>query len=49
MNEHDNKDTQIIKYDNGNVLLSFLMGTAAMVGIWYFSSILITLVKNTVV
>jgi hypothetical protein len=46
MNEQDKKNTQITNDDYGNLLLSFLMGGAAMVGIWYFSSILLTLVKS---
>ena len=43
MNEDDNKNMEIKKDDYGNIFLSFLMGTAAMVGIWYFTSILLTI------
>jgi len=48
MNEHDKKNMQIKKDDYGNLFLSFLMGTAAMAGIWYFTSILLSIVKSTV-
>ena len=47
MNEDDKKNMELKKDDYGNIFLSFLMGTAAMVGIWYFSSILLTII-NTV-
>jgi len=47
MNQNDEKNTQLKKDDYGNIFLSFLMGTAAMVGIWYFTSILLTII-NTV-
>ena len=43
MNEDDKKNMELKKDDYGNIFLSFLMGTAAMVGIWYFTSILLTI------
>jgi hypothetical protein len=48
MKEQEEKNTQITNDEYGNALLSLLMGTAAVIGIWYFSSILLTLVKSLV-
>ena len=48
MKEQEEKNMKIANDDYGNLFLSMLMGAATMVGIWYFSSILLTLVKNIV-
>jgi len=37
--------TEVTKEAYGNVLLSFLMGTASVVGIWYLSSVLIAFAR----
>ena len=46
MKDTDKTSPRITNEDYGNAFLSVLMGTATVVGIWYFSGILLVLVKN---